>query len=242
MPQVSIYHPHEDEVIWACELYSTKIQMDSGSGESETSFQLDPTIESLPPPSSGETDDLVERICRFMTKQQTSTKKFLLSYLKSSNQYVVSRKKQWGSVKKGWKTTEEILDAIDELAKVIVAAQSPPTGSLYININKLDQPFFDHAMDVKRDDTVIQSMNFIHELISFKLGIHKKTSDETSVESLHINSDSNLESDSDLDSHEDCQAATNSAATNDYHKSKDKAENTQTRLKSVFSKSIVKSL
>ncbi|EGG03360.1 uncharacterized protein MELLADRAFT_109374 [Melampsora larici-populina 98AG31] len=195
-----------------------------------------------------------------MTKQQTSTKKFLLSYLKSSNQYVVSRKKQWGSVKKGWKTTEEILDAIDELvnakpscrqkwndwvlkkAKVIVAAQSPPTGSLYININKLDQPFFDHAIDVKRDDTVIQSMNFIHELISFKLGIHKKTSDETSVESLHINSDSNLESDSDLDSHEDCQAATNSAATNDYHKSKDKAENTQTRLKSVFSKSIVKSL
>ncbi|EGF97751.1 uncharacterized protein MELLADRAFT_114102 [Melampsora larici-populina 98AG31] len=195
--------------------------MDSSTGGSESSFRLDPAIGSLPPPTPGEPDDLVERICRFMTKHQTSTKKFLLSYLTSKNRYVVTRKKQWGSVKKGWKTTEEILDAIDKLvnakpkcrekwndwvlkkAKVIVAAQSPPTGSLYININKLDQTFFDHKMDVERDVTVIQSMNFIHELISFKLGLDESQSDSPLAESYV------------------------------YHKSTDKAENTTSRLKAV---------
>ncbi|KAH9813512.1 hypothetical protein DFH28DRAFT_1171531, partial [Melampsora americana] len=223
--------------------------MDSSSEGSEASFELDPSLDNLSPRTPGEPVDLVEQICRYLNKRQTNTKKFLLSYLKSTNNYIVTRRKQWGSVKKGWKTTEEVLDAIADLvnakpkcrkkwndwilkkAKVIVAAQSPPTGSLYININKLDQSFFDHEKDVEREASIVESMDFIHELISFKLGVDKMAAGETTSESSGSDTSSDLEPDSDLPPHMESQLTIKSADAYVYHKSKDKAENTNTRMK-----------
>lgn len=224
--------------------------MDSSPAGSDSSVHLDPALERLAP-TPGEQPDLVERICRYMSTQQTNTKKFLLAYLQSLDPSTVKRKKQWGSVKKGWKTTEAILDAIDKLvnakpqcrqkwndwvlkkAKVIVAAQSPPTSSLYININKLDTTFFDPKTEVKREATIIKSMDFIHELITFKLGVDKIPGGGIISESSGSDKDSDLESDSGLILHEEFRSKSKSTENYVYHKSNDKAENTKTRLKAI---------
>ncbi|EGF97650.1 uncharacterized protein MELLADRAFT_69848 [Melampsora larici-populina 98AG31] len=58
---------------------------------------------------------LVERVCHYLDKQNTNTKSFILAYLRSTNDKIVRRKKQWASVTKGWKSTEAVLDAIEEL-------------------------------------------------------------------------------------------------------------------------------
>ncbi|EGG08444.1 uncharacterized protein MELLADRAFT_61723 [Melampsora larici-populina 98AG31] len=195
-----------------------------------------------------------------MSTHKTNTKKFLLAYLRSSDQLIVRRKKQWGSVKKGWKTTEEVLDAIDDLvnekpqcrqkwndwvlkkAKVIVAAQSPPTGSLYININKLDTTFFDRETDVKREATIIKSMNFIHELISFKLGVDKHSGVGMTSDSSGSEEDFNIDSDTGLALHNNFSSKTKLPEDDVYHKSNNKAENTKTRLKADNAKSIKKKI
>lgn len=186
--------------------------MDSHSSESdleEMILDLNPSL-SQQFSASQKRVPLVERVCDYMAKQNTDTKAFLLAYLQSKNDKIVRRKKQWGSVGQGWKSTEAVLDAIDNLvnqkpecrpkwndwilkkvllsmfcqdvdnytynwsmgdlqAKVIVANQSPPQGSLYINTNKLDAACFDHKNDLKREEIAIKSMNFLHELILSKL-------------------------------------------------------------------------
>lgn len=242
--------------------------MDSESKSSisdSITFDLDPSLLKASTPQKRL--PLVERICVYLHKQNTDTKSFLLAYLRSTNETIVRRKKQWGSVGQGWKTTEEVLDAIDDLvnrkpecrpkwndwilkkAKIIVAKQSPPKGSLYVNINKLDTTFFDHENDVKREEDVIQSMDFLHKLITYKLQHGHEASEAERKRCAQkkayndVDSDgSDSESDADLDSETDSQSPSHTLAVGEekesapayvYRRSKDKATNAKTRLKAI---------
>ncbi|KAH9823480.1 hypothetical protein DFH28DRAFT_881029 [Melampsora americana] len=201
---------------------------------------------------------LVERVCQYLKKQNSDTKSFLLSYLRSPNEKIVTRRKQWGSVKHGWDTTEQILDEIDKVvnqkvdcqakwnewvlkkAKVIVAQQNPPQGSLFININKLETNFFEHQNKIKREETIVKSMSFMHELISFKLKhAHAAWKAERNQCAAKNNGGTVVsdvsESESDVGSESD--ACINPGSSQDsaqgyfFQKPKDRVENAKTRLK-----------
>ncbi|KAH9806906.1 hypothetical protein DFH28DRAFT_918563 [Melampsora americana] len=220
----------------------------------QSEFLLDPTLDNS---QSQESIPLVERVCRYLKKQNSDTKSFLLSYLRSPNEKIVTRRKQWGSVKKGWNTTEQVLDEIENLvnqkpdcrlkwnewvlkkAKAIVAQQNPPKGSLYININKLDTSFFDHKNDVKREETVVQSMNFMHELITFKLEhghaawLAERNRQATKKAEHTMDSDSS-DSESDVDSDSDTNLKSEHSGEDfSLCKSKDRVGNARIRLKTV---------
>ncbi|EGG06715.1 uncharacterized protein MELLADRAFT_63171 [Melampsora larici-populina 98AG31] len=162
--------------------------MDSGTNGPDSNpinFNLDPSILRASTPQRRV--PLVERVCQYLDKQNSDTKSFILAYLHSTNEKIVRQKKQWASVTKGWKSTEAVLDGIADLvnqkpecqakwndwvlkkAKIIVAQQLPPPGSLYINVNKLDTTFFEHDKAVKREEDIVQSINFLHQLITSKL-------------------------------------------------------------------------
>ncbi|EGG11954.1 uncharacterized protein MELLADRAFT_101786 [Melampsora larici-populina 98AG31] len=238
------------------------------SDESEDDFVLDPLLNVPEIPKSVDTIDPIEMICQFMTKHQTNTKKFLIAYLRSTNESIVRRKKQWGSVKRGWQTTEEVLDAVDELvnqkpecrqkwndwvlkkAKVIVASQSTPPQSLFINTNKIDTGLFDHDSDIKRETAVVAGMGFLHSLITHKLE-HEYNSSRASrnrsgrqtviYEGSNPESDSESDVDSDFDTscnsgaHESHAIASRQQTVGDYvyHKSKDRVENIKNRFKTI---------
>ncbi|EGG05157.1 uncharacterized protein MELLADRAFT_107857 [Melampsora larici-populina 98AG31] len=200
--------------------------MESNSDD-DTDFILDPSLDTLEASTPEKRVETVERICQYINKQNTSAKAFILSYLRSTNENIVQRRKQWASVKKGWRTTEELLDEIEKLvtekpkcklkwddwilrkAKSIVASQSPPARKLYINTNKLDPDFFTHDAEVQRERDVIEGMNFLHELITFKLQHELGLWSNTSA------SDSDTASDSDS-SNVDSEPPQNYV----YHKSK----------------------
>ncbi|EGF98804.1 uncharacterized protein MELLADRAFT_113256 [Melampsora larici-populina 98AG31] len=238
------------------------------SDESEDDFVLDPLLNVPEIPKSVDTIDPIEMICQFMTKHQTNTKKFLIAHLRSTNESIVRRKKQWGSVKRGWQTTEEVLDAVDELvnqkpecrqkwndwvlkkAKVIVASQSTPPQSLFINTNKIDTGLFDHDSDIKRETAVVAGMGFLHSLITHKLEHEYNSSRASRNRSgrqtvIYEGSNPELDSESDVDSdfdtscnsgaHESHAIASRQQTVGDYvyHKSKDRVENIKNRFKTI---------
>ncbi|EGG11833.1 uncharacterized protein MELLADRAFT_88898 [Melampsora larici-populina 98AG31] len=205
---------------------------------------------------------LVERVCEYLAQQNSDTKSFLLAYLHSTNEKIIRRKKQWALVAKGWKSTEAVLDAIAELvnqkpecrpkwndwvlkkAKLIVAQQSPPQGSQYININMLDTSFFDHKQDVKREADIVQSMDFLHQLITSKLQHghqawkserKRRTEHEAAADLDSDGSDSEFDSGLESDSPEQSEfgKAKESSSAYVYRRSKDAVENANTRMKAV---------
>ncbi|KAH9822991.1 hypothetical protein DFH28DRAFT_1118339 [Melampsora americana] len=223
----------------------------------EFKFPIDPDLGN---PQPQESMLLVERVCRYLKKQNSDTKSFLLSYLRSPNEKIVTRRKQWGSVKHGWDTTEQILDEIDKVvnqkvdcqakwnewvlrkAKVIVAQQNPPQGSLFININKLETNFFEHQNKIKREETIVKSMSFMHELISFKLKhAHAAWKAKRNQRAAKNNGGTVVsdgsESESDVGSESD--ACINPGSLQDsaqgyfFQKPKDRVESAKTRLKTI---------
>lgn len=106
-------------LFWPCwpSTYQQTSVMDSHASKSdleEMILDLNPSL-SQQSSASQKRVPLVERVCDYMAKQNTDTKAFLLAYLQSTNDKIVRRKKQWGSVGQGWKSTEAVLDAIDKL-------------------------------------------------------------------------------------------------------------------------------
>ncbi|KAH9807169.1 hypothetical protein DFH28DRAFT_1172804 [Melampsora americana] len=184
-------------------LASQHQNMDSDSDSETMELSLDPALKSSQATTSDEfhlvervkssqatTSDefhLVERVCQYLKTQKTDTKTFLLAYLRSGHASIIKRRKQWGSVKQGWKTTEQVLDEIENVvnqkpdcrlkwnewvlkkAKYIVAQQSLPKSALYININNLNTSFFSHEHTLKREEVAVKNSDFLYQLITFKL-------------------------------------------------------------------------
>ncbi|EGF98472.1 uncharacterized protein MELLADRAFT_113488 [Melampsora larici-populina 98AG31] len=118
-------------------------------------------------------------------------------------------------------------------AKSIVAQQSPPKPSLYININKLNTSFFSHKNTLKREEVAVNNSDFLYQLITFKLEHgHLAWKAERNRRNTK---DSGACADSDSsDSDADPASLTNdSAQTYEFRKSNDKVKRAKDRLSAV---------